>query len=345
MKMNMRKNKYMILLFLLFLFANVYAGACVSRLKEYADLIALCYPAGTLQESALEQLKENEEEAQTLIFSQIALWKFLGEDSISIEQNGREGEVSCYQMKGQSEALFGSDILYGRYFLEEEENACLLDQDTVRRLFGSDDVLGKEIQMQGKCFQITGVLRGRQSICVISGGREDRFDGVAVRKMDSKDSSSVVISRLEAIFGSTIGQKIDGQLYYVTACLFFSGVDAFLFVLAGILLGKERQKGWLFAAGPTAAAVALWLGVRCAAPGSDYLPTYWSDFGFFSRLFQEKLGQIQELAAHQEFFSWQHMFHHWQQAVMAEIFIGLLAAVCLLRQQSFCKTDEFGKHT
>lgn len=332
----------MLLVFLLFLFANFYAVVCLFKLKEYADSIALCYPPGTIQASVLESLTENEEAEETVVFSQAAIWKSLGENWISTEQTGRERKVSCYQMKGQPEAVFGTDLIYGRYFLDKENHACLLDQDTARQLFGSDNVLGMEIQVDEKCCRITGVLRGKQSVCVFSAGNmeSDCYDGVAVRKINAGESSSIAISRIEAILGSTGGQKIDNQLYYVTACLFYFGVLALIVILTGIALGKERQRKWIYIAGLFAAAGVLWLGIRCAAPGSDYLPTYWSDFGFFSRLFQEKAEQIRGLAVHQEFYSWQNLLRTWQQVIAVEIYIGILSVIVTYYSQCSHYVDD-----
>lgn len=355
----------MLLVCLLFLFANFYAAVCLLKLKEHADLIALCYPPGTIQASALESLTGNEEKGEAAVFSKAVLWKSLGENWISTEQTGRGRKVSCYQMKGQPEAVFGTDLIYGRYFTDEENLACLLDQDTARQLFGSDHVLGMEIQVNEKNCQITGVLRGKRPVCVISAGNmestgntpvqsrttdgrdgadsnmdSDCYDGAAIRKQKAEESSSIAISRLESVFGSSSGQKIDNQLYYVTACLFYFGALALIVILAGITMGKERQRKWIYIAGLSAAAGVLYLGIRCAAPGSDYLPTYWSDFGFFSRLFQEKAEQIRGLAVHQEFDSWQNLLHIWQQAIAVEMYIGISSVIVTFYHQYSRSADN-----
>lgn len=321
----------MLLALLLFLSLNFYAAVHIARLKEYVDLVVLHYPAGTVQASAMEQLKENRYEQEKPVFSQAAIWKTLGEIAVSSEQTGRGQKVPCYQIKGQPGAVFGADLIYGRYFQEDEKNVCLMDQNTVRYLFGSDDALEKEVWINGTRFRIIGILCGNRPVCVTSFRSDsENFDGVAVRKIKAGDSSAVVISRLEAVFGGTAGQKIDGQIYYVTACLLYTASLAVLLILAGIVQGKARHKKWLFAASLAASFAVLWMGIRCAAPGSDYLPTYWSDFGFFARLFREKAEQIQELAAHQEFSPWQNILRNWQQAVTAGIFIVLLPAIgCL----------------
>ena len=71
-------------------------------------------------------------------------------------------------------------------------------------------------------------------------------------------------------------------------------------------------------------------GVNAANPCSDYLPTYWSDFEFFNRLFEDKAEQIRSLAIHQEFFVWQKMLVLWRRILWAEIVAGVLMLLLCL---------------
>lgn len=356
-----QKHRYILLTLLLFFLVNVYAVSRLLTLRGYVDRIALCCPEGSLSASVWEQQEngsgDEKNEAKEL-FSQAALWRSLKEITVSSEQTGREQKVSCYQIKGQPEAVFWDGLLLGRYFTEKEENVCLLDRDTARKLFGSEQVLEMKVRINGTCCRIVGVLSENRPICVLpsgaaggegggsSGGGSGRgdaasaggnsgafsvggeggFDGAAVRKKETGQSSGLTISRMETVFGKAGGQRIDGHLYYMTACLIYSGTLSLLFALVGIGLGKRKHKKWIAAVCLAAAAGILWLGIRCAAPGSDYLPTFWSDFDFFSRIFQEKSKQIGELAAYQEFSAWQNIFHAWQQVIVAGIFGCVLCA-------------------
>lgn len=370
MKEMFQKYRYMLLVLLLFILANIFAASRLLFLRDYADLIALCYPEGTLPASAWEQFEQNdadEEEKQKELFSQAGIWKSRKEITVSEEQTGREQKVSCCQIRGQARAVLGKELVCGRYFVENEDHVCLLDRDTVRKLFGSEDVLGMEVRIHGAGWRIIGVLDGDQAICVIPSGESSResvsegavsggdsggngggsaaggnsgsggaamtgnagggFDGAAVRKKEIGQSSNLTFSRIEALFGSSGGQRMDGQLYYVTACFIYFGIFGVIFMIAGIALGGRTHQKWVTAAGMAAAAGILWLGIRYAAPGSDYLPTYWSDFEFFSRIFQEKARQIGELALHQEFPVWQNIFRAWQQVIGAGIFDCVLCII------------------
>lgn len=44
-------------------------------------------------------------------------------------------------------AVFGKELICGRYFIKNGDYVCLLDRDTARKLFGSENVLGMEVRI------------------------------------------------------------------------------------------------------------------------------------------------------------------------------------------------------
>ncbi len=108
-----------------------------------------------------------------------------------------------------------------------------------------------------------------------------------------------------------------------------------------MLLRKKRIFGLAAAKGVpiriiglAAAAGVLILGMRIVDPGSDYLPTYWSDFDFFVRLFGDRSDQVKSLSAHQEFSVWAGIIGNWRQAAEAEWLAAILALSGLLQSGS-----------
>lgn len=336
---------------LLILLGNMYALKSLSLLKQYADRIFICYPKDGVSASALERLQENDIGQS---FSAAALWKSAEEVTVSEENTGRMQKARLYQIKGQPAAVFGNDCADGRYFTEEEQKACMLDQCLARELFGSDKIVGMEVRANGKSYQVTGILKGNLSVCIVPAEENAGFDGAAVRKKKAAQSSALAVSLTEAVLGSTDGQIVDGKLYFMTAVLFYTLALAFMLLAAGFITARAAAARIIAAriANANIAAVRIAAagrgkflsgcvlgvciaasvgviisGVRIAAPGADYLPTYWSDLDFFGRIFREKAAQIQSLSAHQEFFAWQEMFHAWVQAAGAGIFAGMAAGV------------------
>lgn len=256
------------------------------------------------------------------------------------EDTGHGQEAACYQVKGWPGAIFGNALIGGRYFTEGEESVCLLDQKTVRQLFGSEDVSGLTVSLGGTNLRIAGVLEGDTPICVIPAKEGTVFDGIAVQKKEKAQSFNQAVSLLEAAFGGAKGQQIDGQLYYVTGWLFYAGITAVTFFLAGRLLAGNIEKRWsggryiVWFCLASSVGILL-LGVKIANPGSDYLPSYWSDFEFFSRVFKEKTEQIQGLMMYQEFDRWQRMLHIWLQVIGMEILSGTVAIVSMRYRRFF----------
>lgn len=309
---------------LLFLLLHGFILNRLCRLGEYTGLISMSYPLGAVKEENLEKWKKGED---SRLFSDMVLWKNAGETMVLAESTGKKQKTDCWQMKGQPKAVFGKELTEGSYFTEGERDVCLLDQEAARQLFGSEHVIGMKVQADGQTRRIAGILKGNTSVCILPAKKGTDFDGLAVRKKNPKMSSNLAVSLLETVFGSTDGQKIDGRLYYMTAWLFYTIIFAFGCFLAGVLTGKGEKKRkrqsisvlyMVFAAG------ILILGMKMAAPGSDYLPTYWADFEFFTGLFQEKALQIQRLLVHQEFVSWYRMLQDWQQAITGIFLLGVL---------------------
>ena len=345
MKIRWQKIRIPVLL-LVFIMVNVWMINGFLQLKEQADMISLSYPAGAVTETAYDQWKKSEDSE---IFSEGAVWKACGDFKALSEDTGHDQKVSCYQIKGQPAAIFGKELAAGRYFTEGERNVCLLDQDTVRQLFGSDNVLGLEVRMDEKTWQIVGMLKGDASICVIPSEEEQAFDGIVIRKKEPEQSTNQAVSMIEAFLGNTDGQQIDGQLYYVLACLLYFIILAVSLTIMGFTAAKKirrktkkrvqsQKESRITEIGRqcvlpfclAAAVMILIAGVNAANPGSDYLPTYWSDFEFFSRLFEDKAEQIRSLAIHQEFFVWQKMLVLWRRILWAEIVAGVLMMLLCL---------------
>ena len=84
--------------------------------------------------------------------------------------------------------------------------------------------------------------------------------------------------------------------------------------------------------------VIVILGIMFSGLGRDYLPTYWSDFEFFSSLWKTKTEALRQFAAFQQFWPEQELYNNWMQvmgggaAVTGAAAIGILYGIVGLRQ-------------
>ncbi len=288
----------------------------------------MAYGKEQITEETLKQIVKGSETDQ--IFSEAVLWKSEGKVPVCAENTEREQIVSLYQMKGQQSAVFGKGLCAGRYFTEGETSVCLLDRETVRTLFGSDHVLGMKVRWEDTEYEIAGILKGRQSLCVIPAKEGALYDGVAGKKAEKTVSSKMAFGTLETAAAGLGEQRIDGHLYYMTACLLYFLLTAVNLTVFAVKAGKRKIVAALCA---VLAIEILIMGIAFAAPGSDYLPSYWSDFDFFVQLFKEKEAQVRELSHHQEFVSWQQMFGTWLRSINMEIVVFFFANRCRISKE------------
>lgn len=306
------------MLLLVFGLMNILIIGHLRQLFQYVDIVAAAYGKGEIAENSLAQIiRENE---TNKMFSDAALWKAEGKVPVNSEGTGREQIVSLYQVKGQQKAVFGRGLEEGRYFTEGELNVCLADRETVRALFGSDHVLGMKIGWEDTEFEIVGILEGKQPLCIIPAREGTAYDGIAAKKAEKTSSSEIAFSTLETSLGGVGQQRIDGHLYYMTACLIYFLLLVFFMIVAGVKAGRRRIITVLFM---LLAAEILIMGIGFASPGSDYLPSFWSDFGFYAQCLKEKSHQIEALLHHQEFVSWQQMFGGWLHTMIMELAEGI----------------------
>lgn len=351
MKRKCRKDRLLMLaLFFVWTALQLRIWNLMTELADYEDFLSLSYPAGGITAPAFGKWEKSEESKAA---KTAAVWKPLGDLAVLAESTGRQETLACYQMKGQPEAVFGKGLSSGRYFTEGEQDVCLLDVETVQKLFGSEDVLGLAVKVEGRRFHIAGILDENGPVCVIPAEEGAVFDGITIRRKESDQSVKMAVSCTEAVLGGTNGQVVDGKLYRVTAGTLYAGTSAGM-VLAVGTAGRERRKkkegGSSFLerrivpACLLAGTLMLLAGIWAVNPGSDYLPPYWSDFEFFEKLLEEKTGQIRQFLAHQEFASWQRLARSWREAMALEIGnLAVAAAYCLGCRRRFSGTRKRSK--
>ncbi len=311
--------------------------------ETFSGYLSLRYQEGMVPEESFDQLMDSEEAKK---LASAAVWKNHGRKEISAEQTGRKQQADCYSIKGQPEAVFGKTLQSGRYFLSSETDVCLLDQKTSIALFGVKDASGNVIQTGGKTYRITGILSGEEAVCMIPAEKGSTFDGISVqRKTDSKSVQSIV-SMMEVYLGGSHKEIIDGQFYSATAKIIFAVSQAMLCAAlctaAGVYAKKTRKPAvlsrCLVAAGWIMLLVIVILGIMFSGLGRDYLPTYWSDFEFFSSLWKTKTEAVRQFAAFQQFWPEQELYNNWRlvmgggAAMTAVAAIGTLYGIVGLRQ-------------
>lgn len=287
---------------------------------NHSGYLSVPYGEGQISEDSFDQLMDSEEAKK---LASAAVWKERGRGEVSAEQTGRKQKADCYSMKGQPEAVFGKTLQSGRYFLSSETGVCLLDQKTAIALFGTKDAAGNEIKTGGKTYRITGILSGEEAVCIIPAEKGSTFDGVTVRRKSDNKSVQSIVSILEVYLGGSHKEVVDGQFYSAAARIVYAVnlamLCAVLCTAASVIVRKtmkpavlSRSLSW---AGWIMALLILIFGIAFSGLGRDYLPTYWSDFEFFSSLWKSKTEAVRMLAASQQFWPEQQLYNSWRQVM------------------------------
>lgn len=273
-------------------------------LRGYADYLSIAYPDASFTMESYDSFLESRE---AKVFSSVAVWDSQGEQAVSAEASGQSVRADIYMMGGHLQAVFGDTLFRGRYFTAGEEGVCLIDLRTAEELFGSRNVVGCSLVLGGEDYRITGLVDSGRKICVISPEEGALFHGVTVRKQTSEQSSDNAKAVLSAYFGGLSTQVTDGQLCCLIGLFRLALLLTTASVVPAVLLIKVSRRRLAGAAVLAAGVLALAVVVSGMPVGSDYLPTYRSDFDFFTHLWTEKSAQMEQLQSHQEFWHEERM--------------------------------------
>jgi hypothetical protein len=184
-KMNKISIKIRYLLVLFFLANFVILTATGIRLYRYlfftpCRLEVNCRGYG-LDIDWMKQWENQERDGSQGILA-MAGWNFAGRKEIYAVGVGRTDTAQLLKVYGSMEQVFPVRILSGVYGLAGRENACVLSRDLAEALFGSDQVTGEQVCLDGeegeKIFlEIAGVIdrEGKYMLVPMSEGEVERI--------------------------------------------------------------------------------------------------------------------------------------------------------------------------
>ncbi|MEG2135688.1 MAG: ABC transporter permease [Clostridia bacterium] len=203
-----------------------------------------------------------------------------------------EARVLVAQATGDLRLLAGDALIDGHVPLDE--GACALSSAAARTLFGDENVLGREVILDGKALVVHGVYRAGQGDVLTRGaGKFDRLR-VAVPGLERDMWLDEATAFSERCGAGAPDERLDfalvGQLARAVA-----GVPgwllAFLLIYAAWRAVKRARSRPRLVCGAALALGFAGLGgmLRQVLIPRALLPTRWSDFAFWSDV-AEKLG-------------------------------------------------------
>lgn len=222
---------------------------------------------------------------------QMAVWSILDHQTVSISTPvARKSKVSVAIVCGNPEYLTGNFAIprYG------DTKNCLVDEKTARALFGAKEAVGETVYYQGREYQVKGILEDVDPTLVIQApsGYEGTFDRITVPDNGGAGDWELE-NRLQNRYGIAVEKCEWGIVRGFVKVLFCVMALAIYFAAAKRICciggnGKQRWKIRTVRASGMIMGIVLfflllWMtGIR-GIP-AEYLPSQWSDFGFYEKL-------------------------------------------------------------
>lgn len=288
------------------------------------------------KKSQEEKQMGSEQEDGTEGMPEFCIWGQKDEVEITNNNLCRSAQADAVLMCGNPELLFEDCPLPGR----KDTQGCLLDENTAWELFGSSEVVGKEISYEGKSYVIrevlsrnerifafqasspggSGELEGSQPENEAAGGEQHGGD-IVLNRITMQKPEEKSLQDLQNLWGNKYGISVtilDLQLLRgiggfcvllvpLTSCLCFLW---YLFCL----YRQQSQLVWKAAVAALGLALAVCFFIllknQINIP-DDYIPTRWSQFSFWQYLWLQKQEAVKLLIKMPKTdldYSWVEMF-------------------------------------
>lgn len=279
------------------------------------------------KETAEEYRQEQEEKKPPLSF---CIWGQKEDVMLSNENLSRSFMADVILLCGSPELLF-EDC---RVPMQEDSAGCLVDEKAAWELFGDMKVVGKEISYEGNDYTIRNVVPGKEGIVAFQASRaliekntklegaqsNESMDGVMQRLTMHKPKGYSVYD-LESSWNHAYGFFVDVLdlqllrgiggivmlLFPVSLCFLFGcylyHLRASLNISSGLFGHFTVKKNGKLLQGKAAAVglslmlmglLLFFLKDMVQIP-DDYIPTRWSEFSFWTRLWEIKTEAVKLL--------------------------------------------------
>lgn len=276
---------------------GILGAACYGICLEWKGLAGRCRQAGLRYgEGALsgEQIDAFSEKDPSV---ELAAWKREENKDISLGEGGVSQSGTLLTVYGPMELVVSGEMKYGGYTFQKDRAGCVISAGLARGLFGTDRVVGNAVFQGGTELTVRGVVDWEEPVLVrFQTDRGERMPLVEIRTKDQPPAPRLKqIASSLGLFGEAY--IFQGSFYCSVARLLVSLPFWVLYFLwGGRLLWKTRHfNPWLAFLVRGIFLLGIGLGIRLSLSFTpDYIPSKWSDFGFYGGKAQELAGWIRQ---------------------------------------------------
>lgn len=229
-----------------------------------------------------------------------AAWGQLEGQQVQEPLLGLSATADVLLIAGPSGLVYKSDVPLDM----EDDGGCLIDPATAQALFGNSRPVGSTLEWDGRTLTVRGVLGSSRPLLAVQAlDRDSGLDHVSLLVPEGKSPGLATgeFSGRHGLFGSWAGTGIwaglagSASLLPVLLALGYGLIKIIKTALAAVQYPVVFL-ACLLAAGAVWMAGLLAAGISFQIP-AELLPSKWSDFEFWGRLFDEKKEEFTALLA------------------------------------------------
>lgn len=290
---------------ILIIAAMIFWGIGISfgqAVEKRSQCVSLRYQEAILTKKEMKKIeKEEEKKAEQVVFT---LWDNLEEEEW-IGENGRKGKGSVQIVSGDLSLLVSEFFLSGSIGYTEDWRGCVIEETAAYELFGSVSVAGKKLEWEGKEYVIRGIVKGNHSRIWVRDTEEERGYRFLEIQFPYGQNASQQANQFLTQYGLDQPKGIlDGYFIGEIARMCYFIPAWILFFLIGIRLIKNtyelKELPFLFSLAILITVFAF-IMLKFASQfqfsfPEKMIPTKWSDFSFWTNLFQKAKENLENLS-------------------------------------------------
>lgn len=274
-----------ILIAVLFWFLSIYFGQCIE--SNYKN-VSIRFEKEVASIGDISN-KENEN-------MDIVLWNKGEKTSIKGILTDKEFYIKNIDIYGDMKYIFSNEFITGGYTYKNDYEGCIIDYNTAEKLFGSYNIIGNIILVDGNKYIIRGVLKIDDDIIMIQKTDKNiKFKNIEISFDEIKNIQEQTNNFLNANNLPQPASIIDGYFFssVIKVLYLFPAIFLFIFITFKIVKNIYVLKGFpiLFICSIVVGIMAIYIlkaiiNLKIDFP-EQFIPSRWSDFEFWNQKIKE----------------------------------------------------------
>lgn len=272
------------------------------ELSRFQNQAGLRFEHNGITVEQAEDYGEKEENQQM----ELTAWNKESQQNIQWKEMGIGTSGTVIKVYGNMARVLPFSMLHGGFTFGEDTSGCVVSSGLAWELFQTDRVVGNVVTYQEQDWIIRGVLDNETSILAVWQQNETEY--MPYVELYAREGDPPAVSREKIKSGLGLWQ----ESYFFAGSFYCSLVRLCLSLPFWCILGFAYKRFWQWNtkagkvpkwAGRMGLALGIALGIRCSISfTADFIPSQWSDFGFWSQKWQEVLADISHRNQMQEIY-------------------------------------------